>query len=81
MGVKKEDITKIDVMQVTIRSYLKYWSAESIYSFLKQIENYGGFKGFRRISFDVENLPEIVCYFNLQDKEELEKSLSKLNNK
>ena len=79
--MKKEDIVKIKVMQVTIKSYVKYWSSEGIYNFLRQIESYDGFKGFSKISFDVENLPELVCYFELQDKRKLEERLSKLANK
>lgn len=69
----------IDIMQVTITSHVRYWSSEQIYMFLKQIEGYKGFKGFSRVSFDVDELPEIVCFFKLEDKDTLKKRLSKLS--
>jgi len=81
--MKREDIKNIDIdiMQVTITSYVRYWSSEQIYMFLKQIEGYKGFKGFHSVSFDVDELPKIVCFFKLEDKEILKKRLSKLSTK
>jgi hypothetical protein len=77
--MKREDITTIDIMQVTIRSSERYWSSENIFKFLKQIEECEGFKGFLKVSFSVEELPEIVCYFNfVKNKKELGNKLSKL---
>jgi hypothetical protein len=69
----------IKIMEVTIRSHEPYWTPESIYKFLKQIEEQEGFRGFIRVHFEVGEFPEIVCYFNLiEDKKKLKEQLSKL---
>jgi hypothetical protein len=69
----------IKIMEVTIRTDQPYWRPESIYQFLKQIQEQKGFKGFVKVHFEVDEVPEIVCYFNvLEDKQKLEEQLSKL---